>query len=578
MAPLRTLRRGLPLLLLLTALASLFPAFIDAGPLHEPRRNHHHVTFNHLAVAKNLAAEHAWLGYYRRTVGDDGQTTYDPYNRFPPLGYFLIKLATLTQSGDLAGEIQAARMLMLAFYGGSAVLAYLSVAALTGRRYVALAAALTAFSSYALLHACDMVATEGSLDLFGTMLALHGIVQYQRSAAARTPACAKPRLAQLLAKAAVALLLGWHVVALLAPFVALGLSAAAASRDWITCRRFAAFGGLILVFGLSVLASNLGREYIALSDVAIWDLPSARSMRERSILGGLHEQWVWFGEDQLHRIGLALVPYLATGLDIGWRGWTVLGALGSAGVIAAAVVALVGRPVPRARSVCLVLVPLATAGLLWAVAMPGTVHTHRSGDWPWDTPHALRWDTYEAMFHVGVPLALFALLSQLPVPAVWRRRRRHATGSAPGRVATVCMATLWLAFSASTLAIGQRHNDPDIELYERALWTDMAAIQQFAADKRVFAAGPIWPSYARRGRPYGRKRFSLVDTVLILRSKHARFAEYVAGPRIPGATPLTPDNEFYFLYAVEEYNRLCEAPPAAGTAGTIVLRRWCENL
>lgn len=572
MALRRTLHRCLPLLLLLTALVSLFPAFINAGPLHEPRRSHHHVTFNHLTVAKNLAAEHAWLGYYYQTVGDDGQTTYEPYNRFPPLGYFLIKLAALTQSPDLAGEIQAARMLMLAFYAGAAVLAYLSVAALTGRRYVALAATLTAFSSYALLHACDMVATEGTLDLFGTMLALHGIAHYQNSAGAS--ACSKPRLAQLLGKAAVALLLGWHVAAFLVPFVALGLTVAATSRDWVTCRRLAAFGTLICLFGLSVLASNLAREYIALGDVAIWDLPSARSMHKRSVLGGLPDQWAWFGKDQLHRIGLALVPYLATGLDIGWGGWTVLGALGSAGVATAAATALVGRRAPRARSVCLVLVPLATAGLLWAVAMPGTVIS-RYGDWLWATPHALRWNTYEAMFHVGVPLALFALLSQLPPPAAWRRRRRDA-GSVPRRlVAVASVATLWLAFSASALAIGQRHYDPDIEWYERVLWADMAVIQQFAADKRVFAAGPIWPSFARRSRSHGRKRFSLAETVLILRSKHAQFADYVAGPRIPGANTLTPGNHFYFLYAVAEYNRICEALP---TAGAVMSRRWCENL
>lgn len=569
----RALRRGLPFLLLLTALASLFPAFIDAGPLHEPRSSHHHVTFNHLSVAKNLAAEHAWLGFYRRTVGDDGQTTYEPYNRFPPLGYFLIKLATLTQSGDLADEIQAARMLVLACYAGAAVLAYLSVAALTGRRYVALAATLTAFSSYALLHACDTVATEGSLDLFGTMLVLHGITQYLHNAGASPPACTKPRLAQLLAKTAVALLLGWHVLAFLAPFVALGVIAAAVSRDWVMCRRLAAFGAFVLLFGLSVLASNLVREYVALGDVAIWDLPSAESMHKRSVLGGLHDQWVWFGEDQLHRIGLALVPYLATGIDIGWRGWQVLGALGGAAVAIAAVVALVGRGAPRARTVCLVLAPLAATGLLWAVAMPGTVRTHRRGDWPWATPHSLRWDTFEAMFHVGVPLALFALLSQLSPPAAWRR---GDAGSAPRRlVAAGFVAMLWLGFSASALAIGQHYYDPEIEPYERVLWADMAAIQQFAADKRVFAPGPILQSFAHRSRSYGRKRFSLVDTVLILRSEHAQFADYVAGPRIPGAKTLTPGNQLYFLYAVEEYNRLCEARQ---TADAVVLRRWCENL
>lgn len=579
------LRRGLPLLLLLTALATLFPALIESGPLHELRRNHHHLTFDHLAVAKNLAPERGWLAIYRQTVDDDGEAAYVVYHRFPPLGYFLIKLATLTQGGDLAGEIQAARMLMLALYSGAAVLAYLSVATLTGRRYVALAATLTAFSSYALLHACDIVATEGTVDLFGTMLALHGIAHYQRSAGARDgegPVAAKPRFAQLLAKAAVALLLGWHVLAFLGPFVVLGLTAAAAGRDWAECRRLAAFGGLVLLFGLTVLAYNFAREYFALGNVAVWDLPGLESMRRRSIWGTLLGEpvktpvtvrmWAYAGEDQLHRIGLALAPYLATGLHLGWRGWTVLGALGCAGIAAMGVTALIGRA-PRARSTCLALAPLAAGGILWATAMVGNQRTWRTHVASWANPLQQTYDTYEAMFHVGAPLALMALLSLMPPPAAWSRRRRDL-GGARQLMAAASAATLWLMFVSSAWAIGQLHRDPKIAQQERALLADVAVIRDLAADKRIFAAGPIWQHFVSRPRPPGRKRFYFTDRVLIQRPERAaRFADVATGPRIPGAKTLTPDNRFYFLYSMDEYKRVCAARPATAVA----LRRWCEN-
>ena len=432
--PLRkdALRHGLPLLLLLTALGTLFPAFIGAAPLPEPGRSHNHVTFNHLAVAKNLTAEHAWLSFYRQTVGDDGRTGYEVYNRFPPLGYFLIKLATLTRPGDLAGEIQAARVLMLAFYAGAAVLAYLSVATLTGRRYVALAATLTAFSSHALLHACDMVATEGTVDLFGTMLAFHGIASYQRSTAAGQvdTVDTKPRIGQLVLKASTALLLGWHVLGLLGAFVALGLASATAARDWGSVRRLAALGAFFGVATVSILAYNVTREHLALDDTPVWDLPSLNSMLRRSALGDSELPWLLLGVDQLHRMGLALTPHVvgANGIGSDWL-VKVLGALGVAGIAAAAAaIALAGKPGAKGRAACLALLPLATTGILWAAAVPGNVHTMRL-----PCPLCLSpwyWHTFEAMFHVGIPLALFGLLSLVPPPppmaAAWRQSARAA--------------------------------------------------------------------------------------------------------------------------------------------------------
>lgn len=568
----RALQGGLPLLLLLTALATLFPAFVDSGPLHEPRRSHHHVTFNHLTVAKNMAAEHAWLGFYRQTVDDDGQPAYEVYNRFPPLGYLLIKLATLTQRGDLAGEIQAARMLMLALYAAAAVLAYLALAALTGRRYAALAATLAAFSSYALMHACDMVATEGTVDLFGTMLAFHGIARYQRGAAAGR-AAGEPPFGQLVVKAGAALLLGWHVLALLGPFVALGLAAAATARDGAECRRLAAFGAFALLFAFAVLAYNFARDYFALGEAAVGELPALESMRKRSLWGAALGEplsspmtlrtWAWLGGDQLHRVGLALAPYLASGTDIGWWGWKALGALGIAGVAAAAAAALARRQAAAARSACLALLPLATAGLLWAVVMPGTVRAIRL-PCPacWSPEH---WHNFEAMFHVGIPLALVGLLALVPNAAAWQRR-------APRLIAATLVATLWLVFAGSTSASAQRHRDTDLSHSRRTLLADLDAIRRLTTHKRVFVPGQIWSNSFKTRQS---KRFFFAGRVLIVRAARARFADVVTGPRIPGARTLTPNNLLYFLYPMHEYSRLCEGATAQSTPQ--VLQRWCKK-
>lgn len=557
-------RRGLPLLLLLTALGTLFPAFIGGGPLHEQGRHHHHVTFNHLAVAKNLAAEHAWLSFYQQAVGDDGQVGYEVYNRFPPLGYFLIKLSTLTRAGNLAGEIQAARMFMLALYAGAAVLAYLSVAALTGRRYAALAATLTAFSSYALLHASDMVATEGTVDLFGTMLAFHGIACYQRSTEAGQVG-AKPRTGQLMLKAGIALLLGWHVLSLLGAFVVLGLASAASGRDWAACRRLAALG---TVFGVSValiLTYNLAREQLVLAGARVWALPSLDAMWRRSAIGESELPWSLLGVDQLRRIGSALAPY-AAGIGSDW-GAMALGAFGVAGVaIAAAAIALAGNRVPSGRSTCLALLPLAMTGILWAAAVPGSVHAMRV-----PCPACLNpefWHTFEAMFHVGVPLALFGLLSLVPVPAAWRRALARP-------IAAALLALLWLAFPASAAKVAQIHRDT--ETTADAVLADMDAIRQLTVRKRIFAPGPIHlqtPAATPRALAMATKKFCFAGRALVTRSAHAQFAEFATGPRIVGAKTLTPGNQFYFLYPIAEYERLCEAPPATGA---VALRRWCEG-
>ena len=102
---------------------------------------------------------------------------------------------------------------MLAFFAASAVLAHLALARLLGDRRIALAATLLAFSSFHLLFYGDMISWEQSTNLFGVMLVFHGMVLFAQEG----------RFRQLLPRTAVALLFGWHVLGLIAPFVLFAL-------------------------------------------------------------------------------------------------------------------------------------------------------------------------------------------------------------------------------------------------------------------------------------------------------------------------------------------------------------------
>ena len=97
---------------------------------------------------------------------------------------------------------------------GAAVFAYLAVARLAYSRWIGLAAALIAFSSYSALYYSDQIANESAMDIFGVMLTFHGMVVFVQDG----------RFRQLIIKACAALLVGWHVYALLLAFIVFGLA------------------------------------------------------------------------------------------------------------------------------------------------------------------------------------------------------------------------------------------------------------------------------------------------------------------------------------------------------------------
>ena len=209
-------RAWLPPALLLLALSSIFLFDNDKRSyfkLTVLEHSHDQVSAKNMAIAENLSFEHRLLMFTSHTIDSDGNPTYDAYNRFPIGSFALIKLAILPFGNDLLAKIYAARTLMLLFFIAAALLAYLSLRRLASSRWIALTATLTAFSSTYCLHYKDIISGEVVVDLFAVLLVFHGMVVFEQEG----------RFRQLPIKACIALLLGWHVYALLLPFIVFGL-------------------------------------------------------------------------------------------------------------------------------------------------------------------------------------------------------------------------------------------------------------------------------------------------------------------------------------------------------------------
>ena len=550
-------RRAIPFILLATALATVFFfSDYDRGQFHR-QGLHDIVSRNHLAVATNLSPEHGFLQFYGRRVDRAGdEPVYEPYHRFPLLGYALIKLAGLPFGDDLPGRLRAARMLMLAFFCGAALLAYCSLRRLAGRRAAALAATLLAFSSHPLLYYGDMVATEGVVDLFAVMLAFHGIAVYWQRRAGRRgdvgggdgrPDGAGGGLVQLHAKTCAALLLGWHVYGLLLPLLLAALPHAAWARDWRELRRLLLLGAVAAFAGVATLAFNLAREHVGLGgSTPFLELPSVRAMLNRTGVApeGEFIGWGALMEQQLRRLGEAALPWaLAEPLRECLRGrWHWVG--GACMALAAAAIAWPGTRHRIAWSA------LALCGLGWALPMRHSAQLHE----------------FEALFHVGCPLAAGVLvLTRLQALAAARWPFRSPVGAA--------VAAAFVLFVASSWAMGRVGVDARTWERKQALMADVQEIRRHIRGKVVYV-----PWAVRRAVP-GERIVSVADlTGSVWTLEPTVEADFVlaAGPRsavfqpraellanLPASRSSTPGNRVLLLHEPDVYHAALAAARGA---------------
>ena len=526
----------LPLALLLIALSTVFVFGGDRGYFYRGV-DHNWSSSEQLTIAVNLSLEHGFQRFHRRFIDEDGAVRYSPYNRYPIGGYAGMKLATLPVSGNPSAQIYAARVLMLLLFAGAAVLAYLSLCRLTSNRWIALTATLLAFSSYHLLYYKDMTASEGIPAFFGVMLTFHGMVVFVQEG----------RFRQLIVKTCVALLLGWHVYALLLPFVIIGLASdllrarsASATPLYQVKRtapvllrsRYLLLGAVALVFGLSVLTFNFTMEYIALDgETPLTELPSFQSILNRT--GGDSEfnaafaaylSWRPFLEGQFRRIFRMFIPYSLL-IPLGYHGdppqsptWlsefqgVVLGVVLSSAC-------LIGSLFVRPR---ILFATLASFGFFWALPMRNSTTFHN----------------FETIYYIGLPLVFFTIALLL----VRRLTNRE------GVIAAAAVVAL-LLFAVSSFQISRVGYSAETAQTARDAEQDLLAIRDLTAGDLVTVL-PIGGDHKSISGVAVHAVDYYLNTSLIryrdLSSVEGGFV--VMRERIDTDALLTPQNQYFFLY------------------------------
>ena len=556
----RTLRSSpfLPLLLLLAALSTVFLTTNDRGHFFRAYGPHAGMTFAHLPVAANLSPEHHFLGFLHQTLDADGTPTYKPFNRFPIGGYALIKLFMMPFEDDLWAQIHAAQVLMLLFFVATAALAYLSLCRLTSHRWIAFTATLLTFSSTYWLYLNEMVTTEMGPDLFGVMLVFHGMVVFVQEG----------RFRQLLFRTCIALLLGWHVYALLLPFIVLSLArdmvrvhpadGDGSLRTRLLRRRFvlvrpaaarllshrcAMLGVVALLFGGSVLSFNFANEYIAL-DKGMIQLPSVRSMGRRL---GFSEKfntkeakllaWSRFVPKQFHRIAGMTFPYSLPGgyvnTLIKWPGERSRGLHSIIPGIIISGVCLIGLAFVRHK---VLWATLALAGFCWSFPMRHVTYLHN----------------FEALSYTGVPLLFFSL-----VLLYLHRSSGHRA------IAGLSVAAL-LIFLFSSFQMARVGYSAEAAEFHEAVVADFETIRRMTKGHVVFI--PQNPARGAFEVSWRGTYFFLTGSVILTPVEGNRhLADFVIeGRRVPGPALLTPENRLMFLYDRAVYDRQQGAGASGG--------------
>ncbi len=537
-------RAWLPPALLLLALSSLFLFDGSRGHFRGTGGIHDQVSAKNMAITEHLSIDHRFLMFRGQTPDPYGNAGYRLNSRFPIGAYALIKLAILPFGDNLSAKILTARMLMLLFFVAAAVLAYLSLIRLTSSRWIALTAALLAFSSPYFMYYGDMISSEAIVDIFAVLLVFHAMALFMQEG----------RFLQLAVKTCAALLLGWHVYAMLLPFIAFGLT-----RELIKTRlggsvsplgvrqlkhtalsllrsRYLTLGVVALLFGISMLTFNFTNEYFALNrEVPFTETTSFSSMMNRTgIVPQNYENllielsWPIFLERQFHRIGTMALPYAFTPSFVAFvdhdhaerllQLFVILG-------IAVSGASLIGLLFVRRHTI--LLATLALSGFCWALPMRRNT--------------AVPDHNYEAMFYIGVTLTLFSLI------LLCLRRL-----SGERLIATLSIAAM-LIFAFSALRMSQLNNlNQTAELYEDTV-ADFEVIRNMTDGKTIQVG--VMPKFHREVKDlvyyYLSGRITMDNDIIVSHSFTPDFV--VTSDGTAALASLTPQNREVFLYEWNSY-------------------------
>ena len=550
------LRKWTPFAILLAMTLAWLGMGLDRDYFYRPL-GHSSQSAETLAMADNLSPSRAFLIFRRMYLRADGEIGYNYYGRFPLGGYALVRLATLPFESDLAAKILAARTLMLAMFGGAALLFYLALARALRNRWAALGGVALALSGNYTLYYSDMVDTQGVMAMFGLALAFHGMAVFGEDGG---------RFRQLALKAGAAILLDWMAFALILPFALFGAARAAAlawrrredgggarAAFFAAARsRHAAIGAITLAVGILALGYNLANEYAALrGETPMSEMPSFESAASR--VSGEGVSWQRFLRTELYRAGTAhlslALPRYGDGLTRQgnwWEGWTI--AAGAASIIACAAALF------RARKRAPILISLAAAVFVWDLLIRQHVINHN----------------FPAAFHFMPALALFSL-------ALLYLGERFGQ-----RIAAVIALAAVAAFALSAIQLNAVSHRQDA--VEKAILADYETARRMTRDKIVYFDPSIGANRSA-GFPHDAAFYisgatlidfnygGLISTEGEEMQPRAESADFVLRRgRLEGAKSLTPNNHEMFLYdprevsarLAAEYARLAEsAEPAA---------------
>lgn len=541
-------KQALPPLLLLLALSSLFLFGNDRGRFYRDDYSHNWNSSQVLAIAENLSFEHNLRLFNGLRVRTEGAFQYGLYSRFPIGGYALVRMVISPFGDDFSAKIYAARMLMLLLFAAAAALAYLGLRRATGSPWIALAATLSAFSSHYCLYLSDAISNEGTMDLFAVMLVFHGLIVFTQDG----------RFRQLLVKVGVALLLGWHVYALLLPFIAFGLGAGlwragsvafrldlpsvrAAAMSLLRSRHLG-LGFYALAVGVAILGFNFANEYFAFEGRRpFMSLPSVQSMLWRTgVNSNIVFDWWAFMEQQFYRVGGMSVPYALPGYvnALGERPYAPMGLQGVAIGIAATLIALTGLLFVRNKAP---LGALALCGFCWALPMRNSVVFHY----------------HESLFYIGVPMVLLAVA--LTGVLRW----------SSNRLVAAIAAAACLIFVHSSFQMSKEGHDAEAAELQEAVASDFEEIRKIGGGKNFFIAASrrvggrtklLGARYAADFYLSGSRLLHSGDSLeWIAQRAGANFQaiDFIISPsRVENPSLLTPRNRILFLYDLAGGNDL----------------------
>ena len=546
-------RKWTPFAILLAAMVAWLAMGLDRDYFYRPL-GHSSQSAETLAMADNLSPSRAFLIFRRMYLRADGEVGYEFYGRFPLGGYALVRLATLPFESDLAAKILAARTLMLAMFGGAALLLYAALARALRNRWAALGGAALALSGNYTLYYSDMVDTQGVMSAFGLALAFHGMAVFVDEG----------RFRQLALKAGAAILLDWMAFALILPFAAFGMARAAVlawrrreggdagggarAAVWAAIRsRHAALAATTLAVGTLALGYNLANEYAALGgETPVSEMPSFKSAVRR--VSGEGVSRTDFLRTELYRAGTAhlslALPRYGDGLTRQggwWEGWTM--AAGAAALAACAAALF------WARRRAPILIALPAALFIWDILLRQHVVSHN----------------FQAAFHFMPALALFAL-------GILYAGERFGE-----RVAALIAFAAVAVFMLAAVQMNAVSHGADAT--EKAALADYETMRRMTRGKVVYADPSIGMN--QTGGFTHDAAFYISDAILIDFNHHriegaeARLESadlVLRRGRLEGAESLTPNNREVFLYDARtvfkrlesEYYRLASsAQPAA---------------